>query len=85
MSAYAIEAGSSKYEVTHNFYDGFTIKQSSDVIADEMTLTPMESKLANLVRQSGAEEVTVTDLDTKETEKVAAEEFVNNVARWVRY
>lgn len=85
MSAYTIEAGSEKFTITHNFYEGFAIKRASTVVEDGMLLNPMASKLANLVRQSGAAEVTVTDLDTKETEKVAAEEFASNVTRWVRY
>lgn len=85
MSAYAIEAGSEKFTITHNFYEGFAIKQASTVVEDGMLLNPMASKLARLVRQAGAEEVTVTDLDTKETEKVSAEEFTSNVTRWVRY
>lgn len=82
---YAIEAGSSQFVIEHNFYEGFTVKRASEVIGHGMLLNPMAAKLASLVRQEGVEEVTVTDLETKETEKVAAEEFANNVTRWVRY
>lgn len=82
---YAIEVGSAKYVVTHNFYEGFAIKQASEVVENGMLLNPMAAKLASLVRQEGVEEVIITDLETQETEKVSAAEFADNVTRWVRY
>jgi hypothetical protein len=82
---YTIEAGSAQFTITHNFYEGFAIKRASVVVKHGMTLNPMSRLLADLVRREGASTVTVTDLETKETEKVAAEEFANNVTHWVRY
>lgn len=82
---YAIEVGSAKYVVTHNFIEGFAVKRASEVIEDGLTLNPMAAKLASLVRQEGVEEVIITDLETQETEKVSAAEFADNVTRWVRY
>jgi hypothetical protein len=74
MDKYAIEAGSTKFIVSHNFYGGFTIKASDgEVIKRGMPLGILTNKLTELCKAAGAVEVKIIDLRDSETETVKTE------------
>lgn len=74
MDKYTIEAGSTKFVIKHNFYEGFTIKASDgEVIKRGMPLGMLTNKLTDLCKEAGAEEVKIIDLRDGETKTVKTE------------